>query len=293
MQGAIQDMTLNLTVVNAWGIWQCSDHRLVDPATGKVGDNRSIKHVILRCPDGAALLAYAGAGRVGGVDLSDWIRETLRGETRTLDQSFILIRDNATRDLAPLLRSQGIYHMFSIGAFVVGRPWIVEIRNFVHTDGQRGAILDHFEMAAKEITDAGQGFVFGDPHAITRADQDKLIALATRKPRRPKEFRDLLASMNRRAAGTASGKKTVSVGCVTSYLPPAGEPVESEFHNEAGAPPPPLVPVVVFGIDMTDIGRTLARQLDSSADNTGTAFQKESENHGKQAVVPRNRLRRP
>jgi hypothetical protein len=47
----------------------------------------SIKHAIFRCPDGVALLAYAGQGRINSLDLSDWLRETLRGETRTLDQS--------------------------------------------------------------------------------------------------------------------------------------------------------------------------------------------------------------
>src|SRR5712691_6613249 len=153
-------MTLNLTIVNTWGIWQCSDHRLVDPATGELVDNYSIKHVILRCPDGAALLAYAGAGRIGSLDLSDWIRETLRGESRTLDQSFILIRENATRDLAPLLRARGIHHMFSIGVFLAGRPWVVQIRNFTAQAGVlNGTTLDHFETVAKEITDVGQGFV--------------------------------------------------------------------------------------------------------------------------------------
>jgi len=289
-------MTLNLTIVNTWGIWQCSDHRLVDTATWKLVDSYSIKHVILRCPDGAALLAYAGAGRIGSLDLSDWIRETLRGESRTLDQSFILIRENATRDLAPLLRARGIYHMFSIGALLAGRPWAVQIRNFTAQAGVlSGATLDHFETVAKEITDSGQGFVFGDPHAVTRPDQEKLMTLASRKPRRPKDFRNLLASINHRAAATPSGKRTVSPGCVTSYLPPAGEPIECEFHDGAAAPAPLVVPMLLFGIDVTEMQRTLMRQTATLRGSPGSAeasFQQESEHAAKQAVVPRNRLRR-
>jgi len=233
-------MTLNQTIINKWGIWQCSDHRVTDVATGKVIDDYSIKHVILRCPDGAALLAYEGAarmavaGRVGSVDLSDWVRETLRGETRTLDQSFILIRENATRDLARSLRANGIYHMFSIGAFLAGRPWTVQIRNFTAKAGDPNLVLlDHFETVAKEITGAGVGFVYGDPRAINPQEMvGKLMTLASRKPGRPKDFRN-----------------AISPGCVASYMPPKGEPFESEFHGKIAAPTPFVVPMLLFGIE--------------------------------------------
>ena len=104
-------------------------HRLTDPRTGRIVDDDVVKHVFLRCSDGAALLAYAGIGRLSGVEISDWIRETLRGESRTLDQSLILLRENATRDLGPQLKGR-MHHMFSIGAFLNGVPWFVQIRNF-------------------------------------------------------------------------------------------------------------------------------------------------------------------
>lgn len=279
-------MTLNLTIVNPWGIWQCSDHRLTDTVTGKLVDDFSIKHVAFRCPDGAALLAYAGAGRINALDLSDWLRETLRGETRTLDQTFILIRENATRDLAPLLRTHNIQHMFSIGAFLHGRPWAIQIRNF--DPRASGVILDRFDTVAKEITHSGQGFIFGGgPDAVIPKDQEKLMTMATRKPRTPKDFRKLLASINHRAATTKTGKRTISPGCVTSYIPSAGEPFEIEFHKSTGAPRPLTVPMLLFGIDVTEMQRTL-----SSSDATDPGFGQETEQACKQAVVPRNRLRR-
>jgi hypothetical protein len=290
-------MTLNLTIVNPFGVWQCSDHRLTDPATWKSVDDHSIKHVIFRCPDGSALLAYAGAGRIGTVDLSDWIRESLRGETRTLDETFIQIRENATRDLAPLLHAPGILHMFSIGAFVAGRPWVVQIRNFIVQSGlPPGPALNRFDTVAKEITGQGQGFMFGDPGAFTSADLTRLTALATKKPRRPKDFRGLLASLNLRAAATESGRITISPGCVTTYMPPAGEPFESEFHNEADSPAAPLtVPILLFGVDMTEMQRALMTQLPASPGSTsqsGSSLQQETERAGKKSVTPRNRLRR-
>lgn len=288
-------MTLNQTIINRWGAWQSSDHRTVDLTNGQVIDDYSVKQVILRCPDGAALLAYAGASRMslGGavVEVSDWIREMLRGETRTLDQSLILIRENATRDLAPALRAKGILHMFSIAAFLAGQPWAVQIRNFTLKDL---VLLDHFETAGMKVPDSGLGFVYGDPRAINLRHGEKLMALAKRKPRQPKEFRNALASMNRRVAETPSGRRTISPGCFSSYMPPKGEPFESEVHGVKAAPGPLIIPTLLFGIDLTDIQRTMLQQmrrpgaLSTSPESTGLALQQERS--AKESVVPRNRL---
>src|SRR5688572_18219821 len=106
-------MSLNLTIINHFGIWQCSDHRLVNTVTMRLEDDESIKQVQMRCRDGTATIAYVGIGRLGRVQIFDWIRETLRGESRTVDESLILLRENATRDLGPYLRGRRLHHMFT------------------------------------------------------------------------------------------------------------------------------------------------------------------------------------
>src|SRR4051794_4115793 len=97
-------MTLILTIVAPWGVWQSSDHRLTDVQPGGriVGarPNYSIKHVTIRCNDGGALVGYTGLGRVNGADVSDWLRRQLRGESRSLDETLILIRERADKYLA-------------------------------------------------------------------------------------------------------------------------------------------------------------------------------------------------
>src|SRR6266446_4609182 len=153
-------MSLNLTIVNKWGIWQCSDHRVTNPETGKIEDDFSVKHVLFTCPDGKALLVYAGAGTVTKpgitVSIADWIRETLRGPNRTLDQTCKALRENATRDLAPLFLRCRIQHMFTIAAFLEGRPWIVQIRNFdAKAPRTLGDLLDRFETIVQPIDDLG------------------------------------------------------------------------------------------------------------------------------------------
>ena len=257
-------MTLNLTIVNPFGIWQGSDHRLTDPNTGVVVEDFSVNHVILRCRDGSALLAYAGAGRIEKVDLSDWLRETLRGENRILDESLIFIRENATKDLGALLSKRGIPHMFSVGAFLAGRPWCIQIRNFNPRAGlPEGPILDHFVTVAKQVDPSGRSFIFGGT-AVSDKDRCTLFGVASRKPRRPKEFRNLLAAIIRRSAATEAGRRSISPHCVTSYVPPTGEPFESEFHDAKGANSALTIPMLLFGIDTTEMQRNVMTALHAS-----------------------------
>jgi hypothetical protein len=281
------EMTLNQTIVSRAGIWQCSDHRLVNPGTGEVVDDYSIKHAILRCTDGSALLAYAGVGRVGSVDISDWIRETMRGESRTVDQTLVLLRKNATRDLASRLLPHGIVHMFSIGAFLGARPWAVQIRNFNITNGAP-EILDCFETVAREITADGQGFIF-DPsgRAVTPSDRNKLLLAATKKPRDPEQFSKLMARINHRASQTAAGSLFISSGCVTTYIPPSGEPFSSKFYGEDfPLGKPAAVPTLLFGIDLTEIQRVMLGRMpgDQIPEPEHTRAASES-------VIAKNRIR--
>lgn len=95
-------MSLNITIVAPWGVWQCSDHRLTDPRTGQLVDDTSVKHIGLYCPDGTGLLAYAGIGRVNEVCISDWVCEVLRGTTRSLVQSIDYLCEQATESIGPL-----------------------------------------------------------------------------------------------------------------------------------------------------------------------------------------------
>jgi hypothetical protein len=197
-----------------------------------------------------------------------------------------LIRENASRDVAPLLRKLRLCHMFTIGAFVAGRPWAVQIKNYRSEDFFSRITLDRFETHGREITESGLGFIFGDPRAITRPDIDGLVTISGRKPRSPKDFSNLLVSLNRRIAATPAGRVTISPSCVTSYIPPGGLPIDSKFHDSSSAPSPRVVPMVVMGVDVTEIMRTMMSHTGPSS----ASFQQEQEQAMRRAAVPRNRL---
>lgn len=91
-------MTLILGIIRKDYVWQSSDNRI--SVNKKRRDDDSIKHVSLRCPDGAGLLSYAGLAEIKGMMTSDWIRKLLHGQTRTLEQSLVLITEEATKEVS-------------------------------------------------------------------------------------------------------------------------------------------------------------------------------------------------
>jgi hypothetical protein len=279
-------MTFTVTIVSQHGIWQSSDLRLTKPGTRKVEDDFSIKQISFRCPDGAALLTYAGAGRVYSVHISDWIRQFLRGESYTVDQTLIQIREHATRDLGELLKKCDLKHMFSIGAYIRGIPWVAQIRNFSVTPHLGEGLVEHeFQTAALRVPD-GTGMVVPWPCILSREDLALLINVSSKRPRKPKEFSDLLAEVNLRTARSANSRGTVSEYCVTTYQPPSNEGLQSCVHN-APAEMKPIFPAdLLFGIDVTEVMRELISKRPISE---AIAI---PEKIIKDTVTPKNLLRR-
>jgi hypothetical protein len=254
--------------------------RLTNPQTNKLEDDFSIKQISFRCPDGAALLSYAGAGRIGSVHISDWIRQLLRGDSYTLDQTLIRIRQDATRDLGDRLLKRGIKHMFSVGAFLRGIPWVVQIRNFsVTRELCEGPIEREFHTVAQKVRD-GAGVVVPWPLVLSREDLALLVKISRKRPRKPKEFSDLLGEVNRRTAQSPRSRGTVSEHCVTTYQPPSGDGLQTYVHNARIGMQPIIPPDLLFGIDVTELMRGLISKRSIT------------EKLVKDAVIPKNLLKR-
>jgi hypothetical protein len=124
------------------------------------------------------------------------------------------------------------------------------------------------------------------------------MTVATKRPRRPKDISNFLASINRRVARATPWPKTISEGCVTSYIPPKGQPAQSQFHGEGGSAAKPrttlTIPTLLFGIDTTEIQRTMLRRVETltgSANDPGVGLDEEQTRAAKESVIPRNRLR--
>ena len=238
-------------MVAPWGIWQCSDHRLTSLPTGAEFDDDSFKQVTLHCPDGAALVTYAGIGKIGTTHVSDWLRRQVRGESYSLDQTLILIRERASKWIGPA--AKGKYaHIFSIGAFLGSTPWVFKITNNVTSTGPP---KKNFDTLAQRIDGKPLFLVTGMKNAVASKDIQLLTRVVKNRPRRPDDYHRLLAEVNQRASKHPKYGRWISAACVTAFMPPKGVPVQIKEHRW-GSPGPPedrSVPVVFHGIDATDL----------------------------------------
>jgi hypothetical protein len=261
-------LTLTMTIVAPWSVWQCSDYRVTILERRPNGrwkvrkrEDDSVKHISIQCRDGAALLAYSGLAKVDDVHISDWVRRQIRGSSWSLDQTLIRIREAATAELAGPAKANDVVHVFVVGAYLQGRPWAVEISNT--TGPPNFPILDRFESGGgradePKVMIAGEG-----RDAISAEDRALLLRVARRRPRRPEDIAQLLANIHRRAkhSGHPAGR-SISEACFTSHMALSGPGVGGRVHWDTSGPDTwlPIAPMVYHGLDMTEIMRLLAEQ---------------------------------
>src|SRR5215211_246698 len=217
-----------MTIVAPWGMWQCSDHRVMHLRRKRNRqwavvrtDDYSPKHIQLMCVGGSALLTYSGLGMIGNNHLSDWLRRLVRGPIRTLDETLIRIQEEATATLAGAAAKAEVIHAFTIGAILQGHPWAVVITNLGWPPGSPP--LDRFETDM-QTTDEPKALFFGAGRDAVSAEDWALVKrVAARRPRRPEDYSKLLAYVHRRAKHSKHpARHTISEACTTSYMPPTG-----------------------------------------------------------------------
>lgn len=253
-------MTLISMIAAPWGVWHCADKRLTDLATGAVYDDDSSKHVTLQCPDGQGIITYTGVGAIrDGRHLSEWVRDQLVGEPRTVDQSLAHMRERATKELGRELARQKIRHVFMLSALFGTDVWVGEIANVESWDGR---VAEQFSSRALRLQ--GEGFVGigGVRDAVCSADLETLQRLKDVRPNKLTDYQGLLAHVNRRAA---SRSDLVSEACWTALVAPDQEGViVSEFFDPQGGNRVPSLEMMLHGLDLTPMSRVFSEQAERS-----------------------------
>ncbi len=292
-------MTLAITLVTGYGVLASTDHRLRAHPSGQLITDSSVKHVVIRCRDGAALVSYTGLGRVGRLDISTWMREVLRGESRTVDETFIDLREQATARFGLQARALGVFHAFLAGAFLGGRPWAVEIRNLrPATAFSPGGIEPGFETVALSVDDPVLLVAGAGRDAVVQADRELLQRVSRRRPRRPEDFMRLLGDVTRRAAESGHpAARTVSRSCSVVFMPPSGDGVKHEWYGPEAERH--LAPVgfshMLFGIDLGEMARPMLELSQAMWDGriTEEEFNRRTEEAARKAVQSRGRRNGP
>jgi hypothetical protein len=272
-----QSVTLSMAIVAPWGIWTCNDHRVIDLQwdsklrqwrAGK-RDDFSVKHLELHCPDGSALVTYSGLGKVNRtIHVSDWLRRLIRGETRTLDETLIRIREAATAELAKPAAAAGVEHTFIAGAFLQRRPWAVAITNTQLPPGSPPR--DHFITDAVLADETPRLMVVGAGRdAISEKDRALLKRIIHYPPKRSQDYSQVLADIHRRAKhSNHPARHTLSEGCLTAHMWPSGRGHGIKAHwsepEHASGKRLPVPPRVHSGIDYTELMDHVMRRMDAA-----------------------------
>jgi len=254
-------MTLLLGIVAKWGLWQSSDHRLVELPSGKVISDESMKHLGVTACDGAAVITYTGFGRVGTVDVSDWLRKTLRGEDRPLEELAETIAARASATFGASALRHRIVHYFIATAYLRGEPFVVAIANTESLFGV-GKPTQQFKVHPIRVVDPVPLYAGGGALAVTRADRALLRDVCRRRPRAPADFLGLLAAVNRRAAESGHpSADLITRSCLASYLPPDGRVTTTFFDATADAKAAQWPPHLLRGVDSTELIEPLVNAL--------------------------------
>lgn len=248
-------MTLVLGMSKPEGIYLSADYRVTDLRSGRLVDDASVKHVTVHYPpqDGPKVLfAYSGLAFLpDGTPTGQWLRETIRGESEFIDQSMAHLRERLDRDVAatkvPLI----------INALVLegDRRLFGGLSNLRRDGGTNVAtVVESFGYVMNEL-DEPFWFANGSGAAAVIADErfELLRRQLNVRPRKPLDHMRLLASINR---SVAAKEQTVSPYCYVSFInADAGTSPTSQAFVEHGEEVPFEMPILLFGLDLTDMMR--------------------------------------
>ena len=247
-------MTMIITMIRPEGVWQTADNRVT--VGGKLKDDITPKQLHLVCPPldsgPQVLLGFTGLAEFSdGTPTLQWIRETLRGESRVIMSMFDHLRDRLTRDVgtSSLWQNQLV---LSGGIFEGQKRFYVEMRNL---NVQTRRPMRQFEYAIYEVT---QPMIFiggSGQYSVAKENVDLLMAQANIRPAKWEDHLGLLAAVNRR---TAKRTKTVSPWCQASFL---GNDRQGAFAKRFARYDEPTGPVgtetIIAGIDLSEVSKIM------------------------------------
>lgn len=292
-------MTIVVTLVNKYGVWQSTDHRIINRVTGMASDNYAAKQVYSNHPNGAMLIGWAGVGTmvspVSGRDvpLAQWVCDALRKDHLSIEQGILELQKQATHDLGQGLLDAKVEHYFTACGFSNGEAFYYLLRNSsgTSTDLSKCFSLEGGPLCKISLNNGptGQSAVASiiPKWGVVPGDVKSINAAAKRRPRAPEEFSEMLADVNRRVAARKGPEGNVSPHCTVCAMAPEGDVTVNSFDMPADAPLIPL-PMVLLGIDFTDIE---AHGMETvTALHERREVEDRSEELGRESIRAKNRL---
>jgi len=288
-------MTLLLGMSKPEGIYMSADNRVTDARTEKLTDDSSVKFLSVRYPPDkggqTSLLAYTGLANLpDGTPFGTWMRQTLRGKSEPFDRSMTHLGARLDRDIArlkipliinllvlqgerrysggfsnlemdqkTLVRDSFGYHLQEQDLSLQGERLYSGGPSNLEMDQRKIRVRDSFGYHLQELEGP---FVFADGSRASKVIANQHLNFRRAQlgvPQRPLDHMKLLATINR---GVAERTKSVSPCCHVQFInsDDRNSPMSHTFL-ERGETVPFEMPVVRFGIDLSDMTRRFHDQL--------------------------------
>jgi hypothetical protein len=225
-------MTLLLNLVGPHGIHQSSDFRLTDVTTRRpIEDELGSKQLHHMTSKWIALISFTGFARIGNRKTREWILDSLKASTGSVDEAMAAIASRAAVELRHIPQQNWF---LTIVATVIegGRASRLFVISCVDRPVQPplSSPLDHFEVYELSTTNSWV-LVFGCVPSVTKADR-KFLENLNRGRMDPAEIRHCLARVNARSSKKSAG--AVSQGCFVSSTTLDGMIVYENFGGTPG-----------------------------------------------------------
>jgi hypothetical protein len=245
-------MTLNITLVSPWIIYQSTDFRLTDANNASVTMSETAqKQVVLQYQNWCGLLCYTGIAKWASHDTEAWLPDALTHSggsrsPRQIANTLAMHANSWIRGIPIDLRR----HTFVLAAFE-GRPIVYYISTFQRCGGNDlMKPLDHFDVTRyrpKQIKCLATGWTA----CLTEREKRELQSLMAAQPS-VAQLSEAIAAVN--AACATRSNNRVSPSSIVSEIRPNGE---GGLHVY-GSLPKTFVPTVVIAN-----GANIAPQMSS------------------------------
>ena len=150
----VPTVTLNITVITPTVIFQSCDYRLSDPKSGQPENEPSTKILTVSFKKWSGFLTYAGIGRMGSKETSEFAAEWFQGRSNlSFDQATELIRERSS-SWVHKVASRYSHHTFVLAAFTGSRATVAIISNYQRWPGSKCMSVSS-EMLATKIKSYG------------------------------------------------------------------------------------------------------------------------------------------
>jgi len=259
-------VTLNITLLTPFAIYQSADFRLTDLDTGRLMTDQSAKTVILQYNSWSGFVTYTGLGSWYGRSVSEFVVDWLTdGVARSsMNDVALHLESGGTRLLTDVQQRSGysVRHTFTLAGFENNAIRAFVISNFEDGRGAtRNTAASSLSTTVRELhrNSGAVTIVTGSSRAVPVAQLRLLRRMAIAHAEDGGLIRRRLEAINATAARSPASRGTISEQCAVTSFRFDGYG-RLQLGDETG-PRPGKIPVIISGVELNRTLQDAAKRI--------------------------------